>query len=318
MTTQHKTAPTHQDARDYTMGPQQVGYRLDQALAMVAALPRNEVRRSIEDGAVYVNGARCILAAHRVALDDAVRMLPRSPDRTGVDEGALRIVHQDEWLLVVDKPAGLPTQPPPRGGDALSLRVRKHVGPDAYLGELHRLDRDVSGLVVFALRPDAAAHVADQLRTHAAGRVYLALVRTAVPVPAQVITEPLREVTPGVMGLHPTGMPAKTHVTPLDADVTAQVALVQVRLETGRSHQIRVHLAWAAGALLGDKLYGDLQEGPRVGLHATELHLIHPAEGQPASWTSPPPPDFWALAPGAHLTLPTAETAADPTGGPHG
>lgn len=324
---QHKTAPAHREARDFAMGIQQVGYRLDQALAMVAAMPRNEVRRSIEDGAVYLNGARCLLAAHRVALDDAVRMLPRSPDRTGIDTGQLRIVHQDEWLMVVDKPAGLPTQPPPRGGDALSLRVRRHLGEDVYLGELHRLDRDVSGLVVYALRPDAAAHVAEQLRTHAARRLYVALVRTAIPIPAQTVNEPLQELAPGVMGMHPTGVPARTHLIPLDFDVDAQVALVGVRLETGRSHQIRVHLAWTAGALLGDKLYGDLQDGPRVGLHATALRVVHPGDGVAMQWLSPPPPDFWALAADAQLTVPEdwppqertgAGGGTTTTGGPHG
>jgi 23S rRNA-/tRNA-specific pseudouridylate synthase len=206
-------------------------------------------------------------------------------------------VYRDDWLMVVDKPAGLPTQPPPRGGDALSLRVRKELDGKTYLGELHRLDRDVSGLVMYGMRPDSTADLAEQLRYHRATRRYLGLVHTA-------LNEPIREISPGRMGLHPAGMPARTHVMPLDFAPDAKIALVLVALETGRSHQIRLHLAWSAGALLGDRQYGDTVALPRIGLHAAMLRLRHPHDREQCTWTLPPPDDFWALANGAQLQLP--------------
>ena len=298
------TAPSDAQARDFTIPGDLAGKRLDLALAVLAGVTRNEARRSIELGAVYLAGSRCQLSATPVALNQPLRLLPNSPDRTHIDDGQLRVVYRDDWLMVVDKPAGLPTQPPPRGGDALSLRVRKELDGKTYLGELHRLDRDVSGLVMYGMRPESTADLAEQLRYHKATRRYLGLVHTALPVPAQTINEPIREISPGRMGLHPAGMPARTHVMPLDFAAEAKLALVLVALETGRSHQIRLHLAWAAGALLGDRQYGDTQALPRIGLHAAMLRLRHPHDREQCTWTLPPPDDFWALANGAALQLP--------------
>ena len=287
------------------------GQRLDQSLAALAGITRNQARRAIEDGAVYLAGARCLLPACRTVLGQPLRLLPRNPDRREIDAGLVRVVHRDDHIVVVAKPAGLPTQPPPRGGDALSLRLRKILEPKAYLGELHRLDRDVSGLVMYGLRPDATANLAEQLRRHSATRRYLALVQTAQPVPQQAIAEPIREVSPGRMALHPAGMPALTHVRPLDFAPAARVALVLVGLATGRSHQIRLHLAWAAGALLGDRLYGATTDLPRIGLHAALLTLRHPGNQQTATFELPPPDDFWALT-SAPLALPPGWQALDP------
>ncbi len=306
------TAPFDAQARDFAVPVELAGKRLDLVLATLSGLTRNEARRSIEQGAVYLSGSRCQLAATSVPSGELLRLLPTNPDRTQIDEGQLRVVYRDDWLMIVDKPAGLPTQPPPRGGDALSIRVRATLDPRAYLGELHRLDRDVSGLVMYGLRPDGTANLAEQLRYHRATRRYLGLVHTAIPVPQQTISEPIREITPGRMGLHPAGMPAKTHVMPLDFAAAERMALVLLALETGRSHQIRLHLAWAAGALLGDRQYGDTLSLPRIGLHAALLRLRHPEDGQQCTWTLPPPPDFWALTGGAPLQLPADWAMMDP------
>lgn len=306
------TAPFDAQARDFAVPADLAGKRLDLVLATLAGMTRNESRRAIEQGSVYLAGSRSQLAATLAQEGQQLRLLPSNPDRTHIDEGQLRVVFRDEWLMVVEKPAGLPTQPPPRGGDALSLRVRSVLEPRSYLGELHRLDRDVSGLVMYGMRPDATANLAEQLRYHRATRRYLGLVHTAIPVPRQTINEPIREIAPGRMGLHPAGMPARTHVMPLDFAAEARIALVLLALETGRSHQIRLHLAWAAGALLGDRQYGDTLSLPRIGLHAAMLRLRHPHDGQQCTWTLPPPPDFWALANGAPLQLPADWAALDP------
>ena len=306
------TAPPDAQARDFSIPAELAGKRLDLALAALAGVTRNEARRAIEQGSVYLAGSRSQLGATLVQMGQPLRILPSNPDRTHIDDGQLRVVYRDDWLLVVEKPAGLPTQPPPRGGDALSLRVRKELDGRGYLGELHRLDRDVSGLVMYGMRPDATANLAEQLRYHRATRRYLGLVHTAIAVPRQTINEPIREIAPGRMGLHPAGMPARTHVLPLDFAAAERMALVLLALETGRSHQIRLHLAWAAGALLGDRQYGDTLALPRIGLHAALLRLRHPEDGQQCTFTLPPPDDFWTLTGGAPLQLPADWAVLDP------
>jgi 23S rRNA pseudouridine1911/1915/1917 synthase len=245
-------------------------------------------------------------------------------------------VHEDRALLVVDKPAGLPTQPPPRGGDALSLRVQKYLERKGTLraGEVHRLDRDASGLVVYGRSRGATASLAEQFRLHTAGRHYLAIVRTALPVLPQVIDEPLAELGPGRMTLDPTGMPARTFVLPLAFDPERNAALVLCALDTGRTHQVRVHLAFAVGPIAGDVMYGDLPShgqasprlddvgeavdpsGPgRIALHGAVLSLDHPDGGQPRTWVAAPGDDFWALVPGADLPLPDGWAVLDPRHG---
>jgi len=280
------------------------GLRLDVGAARALGCPRGESRRAIEDGAAYIDGKRCRVPAELLRLGQDVHILPAAPDRSSVGGGGVRIVHEDAWVLVLDKPAGLPSQPPPRGGDALSLRATVHL--DRAAGEVHRLDRDVSGLVVYGCQPAATRELASQLQDRTAGRRYLALVRSAVPVPAQVIDEPLREVAPGRMAVDPTGLPARTSLVPLAFDAAARLALVRVTLDSGRMHQVRVHVAQCVGALAGDSLYGDpfAAADSRIGLHAAELRCRHPGTGQEAVWRALPGPDFWQLAGDAHLPLP--------------
>lgn len=287
------------------------GVRLDIAVARSLTWTRNQARRAIADGAVYLDGSRCRVAAQAMAVGQELRVMPAAPDRTQVGGGGLDIVCQDTWLLVLDKPAGLPTQPPPRGGDALSLRAATHLGMPP--GEVHRLDRDVSGLVIYGCQREATRDLAGQFRERTAGRRYLALVRTALPVPDQAIEEPICEVSPGRMAVGPTGMPARTEVKQLAFDPEARLALLLVTLRTGRTHQIRVHLAHAVGALAGDAMYGDpfAHDTPgfatgagRVGLHAAILQCYHPGTGTPVRWVREPGPDFWALAEGSNLALP--------------
>jgi len=298
---------------ELTAQTEQDGLRLDVLLARMLACSRGEARRRIEDGAVYIAGRRCILPGQTVKAGERVRVLPAAPDRTAIGGGDLEVLYRDADLMVLIKPSGLPTQPPPRGGDALSKRVRKLLaaqsGAAPRLGEVHRLDRDVSGLVVYGLNGPATASLAAQFREHTARRSYLAIVRTAVPVVAQTIEEAIAERAPGVMTLDPTGMPARSHVVPLDFDEKSRLALVRATLETGRTHQVRLHLAWALGPLVGDRLYGDPlptppELPPRIALHAALLQCRHPRTGAPAAWRCEPPADFWAIAGDTRLRLP--------------
>lgn len=293
----------------------EVQARLDAAVARELHWPRSQAQRAIEDGAVYVNGKRVRVAATRLEPGQTVRVEPAAPDRTGIDDGQVRVVHRDRWLLVVAKPAGLPTQPPPRGGDALSLRVGKLLGPEAKLGELHRLDRDVTGLVAYGLEAAATTALARQFRDHRARRRYLAIVRTAIPVPAQVVAEPIAERSPGRMTLDPTGMPARTAIVPLAFDPQRRLALVLAALETGRTHQVRIHLAHAVGPIVGDAVYGDPtapREGGRLALHGAVLELEHPGDGKPRRWILPPDEGFWPEDSAGTLELPEGWAERDP------
>ena len=269
--------------------------RLDEVVADLASLSLDVAQSRIGDGAAYVAGKRCRDGGRVVAVGQAVRLETTAPaSRATIGGGGLVVVYADDRLVVVDKPAGLPTQPPPRGGDALSLRVQRWLGPHAYLGEVHRLDRDASGLVVYGRDRKATADLAGQFRDHSAQRRYLALVRTWVPPADQRIAEPVAEVTTGVMATAAGGMPATTDVTVLGFSAEQHLALVDLRLHSGRSHQIRVHLAWAIGPILGDHLYGD-PNGPhreRIALHAGHLALYHP-NGATMQWTRLPPSWFW-------------------------
>ena len=294
---------------------QEAGLRLDKVVATVTGWARAKVRRAVAAGAVQVNDRRCLVAAHLVAPDEELRIFPVNPDRDHIDDGKLRLLFEDEALLVVDKPAGLPTQPPPRGGDALSLRVATHLAEakDAerrrdgqpHVGLIHRLDRDASGLLLFGKRKEATAALSRGLRRHNMRRYYLALVRTAVTVPTQQIEEPLAPNEQGGTRCHASGVPARTTVVQLAFDPVARLALVGLRLHSGRMHQARVHLAWGVGVIVGDGRYGDpLADGSRLALHCAALQLRHPRSGEIMRWQSPPPPDFLAASGSAALPLP--------------
>ena len=170
---------------------------------------------------------------------------------------------------------------------------------------MHRLDRDASGLIAVGKRKDATANLSWQLRRRRLRRHYLALVRTAWPPSGGWIEEPIAEADRGLMRCHATGKPARTLVVPMGFDSAARLALVGLALDTGRTHQARVHLAWAVGAIAGDSRYGDPYPGPgRVALHCAALKLGHPDGGAPLSWQSTPRSDFWQPAAGSTLALP--------------
>jgi 23S rRNA pseudouridine1911/1915/1917 synthase len=270
--------------------------RLDVAVSSALQWSRGKAQYLIRDGAVYVAGLRVREPGVHVVEGQQVRVQPQAPaERRDIDAGKIVTIYRDAHLWIVNKPAGLPTQPPPRGGDALNLRLQRELGPHTYLGEIHRLDRDASGLVVYALDRETAADLAEQFRSHRARRRYLAVARTGRAPGVMDIDEPVDEIEPGRMALTATGMPAHTWVNPLAYDAKRQLSLLELALDTGRTHQIRLHVAWAIGPLLGDRLYGD-PTGPhrgRIALHAAALGLIEPATGQPRRYYCPPPAEFW-------------------------
>lgn len=214
---------------------------------------------------------------------------------------AWAILHRDDHLLAVAKPRGLPTMP--NGGylEHTLLRLVQRAFPRA--APLHRLGRGTSGLVLFALTPPARATVSAAWRENRVGKVYRALVRGVPEREAFTVEAPIGPVPhPRLGSVHAalaSGRPAVSHVRRLEA--RGDASLLEVSIETGRPHQIRIHLAWAGHPLVGDPLYGEggipLPEPGLPGdagyrLHAHRLSLDHPATGEPLTLECAPPPEL--------------------------
>ena len=291
------------------------GLRLDQALAR--ALPqysRARLQAWIEAGAVQVDG-RPPRARDRVLGGERVSVEARLVPQVAVepDSIALQIVHRDPAILVIDKPAGLVVHP--GAGNARRTLQNALLAHDPKLalvpraGIVHRLDKDTSGLLVVARTPEAHAALVAALAAHEVERHYLA-VCTGVMTGGGSIDEPIgRHRTDRTrMAVRRDGREAVTHFRVVRR--FAGHTLVRCRLETGRTHQIRVHLAHIGYPLVGDPVYGGRRRVPagasaavidalrafkRQALHAANLALEHPESGSKMRWESPLPPDMQAL-----------------------
>jgi 23S rRNA pseudouridine1911/1915/1917 synthase len=289
------------------------GARLDLALArMFVQHSRSRMKGWIEAGQVRVNGHIVVEPRHRLRGGETLEVSEgeAAPDDTHRPEAiALAIVHEDSELIVVDKPAGLVVHPGSGNRDGTLLNALLHHAPDLALlpraGIVHRLDKDTSGLMVVARTLPAHTDLVRQLAARTVTREYLAIVHGAL-TRATTIDAPI--------GRHPTqrtsmavvenGKVARTHVEAIEQFGAA--TLVRCRLETGRTHQIRVHLAALGHPLLGDPTYrgrrpagralpAAAQAFARQALHAQRLRLAHPADGKPRQWEAPPPEDFRVL-----------------------
>ena len=297
-------------ARELVVPAACAGLRLDQALArLLPEHSRMRLKGWIEAGRVSLAGApatpRTKVAAGQVLL---VREPPPAPALADAGEAiALRVVHEDDAILVVDKPAGLVVHPGagnPRG--TLLNALLNHAPELAALpraGIVHRLDKDTSGLMVVAKTATAQTDLVRQLQARSVSRQYLALacgdLARGATVDAPIGRHPTARTRMAVVA---RGKPARTHVDVLERH--GVVTLLACRLETGRTHQIRVHLASIGHPLVGDPAYGGrrssalpplLRAFPRQALHAARLALVHPVTGREMAWTSPLPRDFAGL-----------------------
>ena len=295
----------------------QAGQRLDLALASLADLSRSQARRWIDDGRVQVNASPG-RASQKVETGDTVAAEPpeAQPSELVPEAIPLDVMHEDEDLIVVDKPAGLVIHPAPGhpGGtlvNALLHRCRDLAGVGDVLrpGIVHRLDRGTSGVIVVAKNDTAHRSLAAQFKDHSIERVYRALVRGTPSADEGRVDRPI-----GRHARDRKRMSVKAPVT-REAHTAWRVerrfprsacSWLEVRPETGRTHQIRVHLASAGLPVVGDPVYGRRGRAPRpdVGLsgtldrpalHAEVLGFTHPRSDERLRFEAPLPPDLAEL-----------------------
>ena len=288
------------------------GERLDRALATLAGVARAQAQRWIEEERVRVNGAPARASQKLVEGDRVLADPPElAPSELAAEAIALTILHQDDALVVLDKPAGLVVHPAPgHAGGTLVNALLHHVrdlagiGGVARPGIVHRLDRGTSGVMVVAKTDSAHGALSKQFHDHTIERVYIAFARGA---PAQDDGRIERAI-----GRHPSdrkrmsivtksGRAAATRWSVLRRFPKSGAVKLEIRPETGRTHQIRVHLSAHGLPLLGDETYGQAAGGAfaralsRPALHAAVLGFVHPSTGDRLRFEAPLPPDLVAL-----------------------
>jgi 23S rRNA pseudouridine1911/1915/1917 synthase len=287
----------------FTIPVELAGLRLDQALArLMPGESRTRLARLIEAGHVRVDGEA---ASVRLKLKSGeaveVELVPRPAETAYRPEAMeLAVLHEDEDVLVIDKPAGLVVHPGSGNWDGTLLNALLHHAPGAEhlprAGIVHRLDKDTSGLLVVAKNEVAQQALVRQLQARTVKRTYLAVVRGRIAKPGKVDAPIGRHpVHRTKMAVVESGKPAVTHYRVREA--FAAHTLLECDLETGRTHQIRVHLASIGHPLEGDPAYAG--RGPRLlerqALHAWKLAFTHPRTGELARFEAQVPADLRGL-----------------------
>ncbi len=286
------------------------GKRLDAVLA--GAIPeysRSFIQKLFENGHVSAGGSICTEKKHKAAAGETVEITVPEPERLEVaaENIPLDIVYEDDELLVVDKPAGMVVHPAPGNytgtlvnalmyhcGDALSS-INGVIRP----GIVHRIDKDTSGLLMVAKTDRAHAALSSQLAEHSITRKYRAIVYSNIKedegtVDAPIGRDPGNRLRNAVV--YANSKNAVTHYRVLER--FGGFTLIEAVLETGRTHQIRVHMSHIRHPLLGDALYGPAKNkygAKRQMLHAGVLGFVHPVTGEYMEFSSPLPQDFEAV-----------------------
>ena len=341
-----KPSPAAAEVRFLTVDGESAGQRLDNFLfRQLKGVPKTHVYRIIRSGEVRINKGRA-QAETRLEEGDVLRLPPvrvsaRSEEGSAPPAPAREfpLLYEDEALLAIDKPAGVAVH----GGSGVSFGVIEQLRtarPAARFLELvHRLDRETSGILLVAKKRSALTALQDQFRERETGKTYLALVEGNWPANKKVLDAPLAKYLlpsqpgssePGerrvrvVAKDHPDAMRAVTLVkvvarVALPADAAA-FSLLAVTIKTGRTHQIRVHLASSGHAIAGDDKYGDFERNralqklglKRMFLHAWRLQFTHPASAERMALQADLPPELHALMPHAALealaTYPSASS----------
>lgn len=286
--------------------------RLDRALAeLMPEHSRSRIQGWIKSGAVKVNG-QVVRPRDKVAADDVVGVHAEieSQDRWEAEDIAIDIIYEDDHIIVLNKPAGLVVHPAAGHASGTLVNALLHHYPDIAklprAGIVHRLDKDTTGLMVVAKSLVAHTSIVDQLQTRTMGREYEAVVTGVMTGGGSVDQAMARHPQNRIkMAVHPFGKPAVTHYRLIERfDAHTHIRL---KLETGRTHQIRVHMTHLHYPLVGDPVYGGrlrlpagasedvadaIRDFKRQALHAKKLTLIHPESGEEMSWEVELPEDM--------------------------
>lgn len=311
----------------------------DQAGQTLAALIRRwhpelswaEARAIVGKRRVMIQGNLCLDPARRLKTGEVIKLMGQAQKKPPTQE-QIRIRHLDSHVVVVEKPAGMTTVRHPEEKDWPAQRKQVQPTLDELLPKViarqeqlarvprpfkgvarapkvrpvHRLDRDTSGLMVFARTVEAERHLGKQFKKHSIHRLYLAIVQGQLQTPMTITSNLVRDRGDGRRGsttLPSVGKHAITHIKPLE--ILKNCTLVQCRLETGRTHQIRIHLAEQGFPICGEKVYNrelfkearkDDSGAVRIMLHAAELGFVHPLSGAELRFTMSMPADmkaFW-------------------------
>lgn len=296
------------EAAEWVVSPEEAGTRLDKALAeaLAGGASRSQVQAWIRDGLVRVNG-KPAKANYRLADGDVLEVTAPEPEPAELEPEniPLDIVYEDHDVVVVNKPRGMVVHPAPghvRGTLVHALlyhcRDLSGIGGRRRPGIVHRIDKDTSGLLMAAKHDVAHQRLAEQLAAHAVIRKYVAIAQGRLPHDRGTIEAPIgrdpRDRKKFAVDAK-NGKPAITHFTVLER--FAEHTLLELRLETGRTHQIRVHMHYLGHPLEGDPVYGRRRGAILDGqaLHASALGFRHPMSGEPLLFEAPLPDDMARL-----------------------
>jgi len=257
---------------------------------------RSALKRMILSGRVSINGQPARKLTQPVGPTDRVEVASKPSTAPPPALGPLELVHEDNDILIIQKPAGLLTSTVPREKRPTALAiVRRYT---AAAGLIHRLDRDASGILVFSKNDQAYESLKTQFFRHSVDRIYLAIVH-GTPSPAKgTIESHLVEYADGTV--HSTRARGKGQIAITHYEVVGnanKMSAVRIRLETWRKHQIRAHLAQRGWPIVGDRVYGRPDGAAQLMLAAVELALTHPRTGQRMTFKHDPSPEFSGLIP---------------------
>ena len=293
--------------RELTAATEHAGVRLDAFLSADGALTRSQAARLIAEGRVRVNGKPAAKSARLSGGETVTVDVPQLRETALPPQDIpLDVVYEDDDVIVVNKPTGLVVHPAPGHPDGTLVNALLHhcgdslsgIGGEKRPGIVHRIDRDTSGLIIAAKNDAAHLALSAQLKDHSLSRTYECLVTGNMKQDSGTVDAPIGRSSADrkKMAVVPTGRRAVTHW-----EVVARypgVTHLRCRLETGRTHQIRVHMAYIGHPILGDTVYGAKKPVPGLTgqcLHATGLRFVHPPTGEPVELHCPLPPEFTAM-----------------------
>ena len=293
--------------RELTAATEHAGVRLDAFLSADGTLTRSQAARLIAEGRVRVNGKPAAKSARLSGGETVTVDVPQLRETALPPQDIpLDVVYEDDDVIVVNKPTGLVVHPAPGHPDGTLVNALLHhcgdslsgIGGEKRPGIVHRIDRDTSGLIIAAKNDAAHLALSAQLKDHSLSRTYECLVTGNMKQDSGTVDAPIGRSSADrkKMAVVPTGRRAVTHW-----EVVARypgVTHLRCRLETGRTHQIRVHMAYIGHPILGDTVYGAKKPVPGLTgqcLHAAGLRFVHPRTGEPVELHCPLPPEFTAM-----------------------